>query len=65
MMICIVVKTNYSIPANIYIYMCVCVCVCCVVKKSVPRSVDPLGLLDEVIKILMGLVIVEFKHQGS
>jgi hypothetical protein len=63
MMICIVVKTNYSIPANIYI--CVCVCVCCAVKKSVPRSVDPLGLLDEVIKILMGLVIVEFKHQGS
>jgi len=43
----------------------VCVCVCCAVKKSVPRSVDPLGLLDEVIKILMGLVIVEFKHQGS
>jgi hypothetical protein len=63
MMICIVVKTNYSIPANIY--MCVCVCVCCAIKKSVPRSVDPLGLLDEVIKILMGLVIVEFKHQGS
>ena len=49
----------------LYIYMCVCVCVCCAVKKSVPRSVDPLGLLDEVIKILMGLVIVEFKHQGS
>ena len=45
--------------------VCVCVCVCCAVKKSVPRSVDPLGLLDEVIKILMGLVIVEFKHQGS